>query len=217
VAAFSDVLNEVYTLTNRPELVAESTSAVKAATLKMHHAEFWPQDIYETQVNFGALDYQQQFQYKQAIPLFRTFKYARVIDPSGLASLYSPNLLGQPLDPINDGIKLLQFFTPIDPLNTLDQYKVDRKNTCYLAGAQINFRCQAQFQYILFGCYVNPNITTTGYSSWIADEHLYAIVFEAVRQVFAMIGYAEQATNYEKLVGEQIAELVRTKLPLAGE
>ena len=43
----AELIAEVYLLTNRPDRVAMTTSAVKAATLKAHKSDFFSKDIHE--------------------------------------------------------------------------------------------------------------------------------------------------------------------------
>ena len=199
MTAFSALLDEVYTITNRPDLVGETTSALKAATLKMHHTDFYAKDLYETGVLFPIADYQQQFQYKQIIPLYRSFKYARVTDPS------------------TTPVGLKQFFEMISIDNSLDSYKLNRENVVYLAGTQLNFRSITQFQNILFGCYLHPSVIPDTYNSWIADEHPYSIIFETARAVFRMIGFDEMAAKMDALVNEEVGMLRSSQLALVGE
>ena len=53
MATFTELCNDVYTMTKRPDLVAETKLAVKAATLKAHQSDFYPKDIYETGIQFS--------------------------------------------------------------------------------------------------------------------------------------------------------------------
>lgn len=48
MASLNSLVSDVYTLTNRPDLVAETALAVKKATLKMHHVDFFARDIWES-------------------------------------------------------------------------------------------------------------------------------------------------------------------------
>ena len=47
---FDELVAEVYLLTARGDLTAETQSAVKAATLKAHKSDFFSKDIFETGV-----------------------------------------------------------------------------------------------------------------------------------------------------------------------
>jgi hypothetical protein len=195
MASLSDLVADVITLTNRPDLTAETNAAIRAATIKAHHTDFYQKDLFETAIQFPTSDYQQLFTYKQLIPNFRAVSYLRKYDSVALA----PG----------------KFLTLITPENVLDSYAINREDVFYLSGVQLNIRSADQQQYYLFGCYLNPTVTTTGYSSWIADEHPFAIVFEATRVVFKMIGFDEQASAMDKAVQEEYA-LLKMQIATGG-
>jgi len=44
MATLNSLMDDVYILTNRPELVAETRLAVKKATLKLHQLDFFAKD-----------------------------------------------------------------------------------------------------------------------------------------------------------------------------
>ena len=54
MATFAELLADVYTLTNRSDLIAETKLAVKMATLKMHQRDYFYKDIRETGIQFLA-------------------------------------------------------------------------------------------------------------------------------------------------------------------
>lgn len=196
MATLAAMIADVYTLTNRPDLVGETTLAVKAATLKAHQSDYFPKDLFETGIVFNTEDFFQQLDYKSLIPLWRSAKYLRLYDNVGQTA----------------GLE----FKLVVPESVIDDYKVDKDDIYYLAGSTINIRCKISFQYLLLGCYLNPDITDAGYNSWISDEHPYAISFEAARVVFKTIGYDEQSSAYEKLVAEQYAELKTSQILANG-
>ena len=180
------LVNDVYTITKRPDLVAETTLAVKVATLKLHQADYFYRDLLETGVAFDSMSYTQQFDVKSLFPRWRAWKYVREFS-------YSENSSGAP------GV----LFTFKDPTAVIDAYKVDKNNIAYMAGSTLNLRCYRQFQYLLVSMYLNPDVTDSGYSSWIADDFPYAVETEAARVVFKQIGFDEQSSAYEKLSAEQ--------------
>lgn len=174
-------------LTNRPDLVAETNLAVKAATLKAHQADDWIKDFQEFSIQFSSSEFYQTLDYKNVVPLWRKPKYIRKYD-----AVYST-----PAD----------FLTYIDPEKVIDSYGVDRLDIFYVAGANIQIRSSTKLQYILLGAYLNPTVTSLGYSSWIADDHPFAIVYEAVATIFKTIGYDEQVVAYRTMVQEQFQQL----------
>ena len=193
---FAELVDEVYTITGRPDRVAETTAAIKSATLKAHQSDFYYKDIFETGVSFQTSDYLQQLEYRTLIPLWRAVKYLRKYDNSGQA----PG----------------KFLSLVLPENTLDRYVVEKTNIYYAAGAYLNIKSDTQEQYYLLGCYLNPDITNLGYNSWVALDHPYAIIFDAAATVFKAIGKDEEAAAYRQLVAEQFAMIKSSNIVATG-
>lgn len=193
MTTFNQLLSDVYTLTNRPDLVSETTLAVKAATLKAHRSDFYSKDIYETGISFPNLAFRQSLDYVDLIPNLRSFKYVRIVNSS-------TDDLGCPIE----------FITPDD---VLDSYGQNKTNIAYVAGRSLEMRAAVAFQYALVGAYVLPIVTADiHYTSWVADQFPYAIVYEAARVVFRTIGQMEESNSYAQLVKEEYDILGRTAL-----
>lgn len=198
MTTLTSLIADVYTLTNRPDLVGETLLAVKSATLKAHHSDFFPKDLQEEGVQFGFSLTQQTLEYKTLVPRWRSLSYLRKFDYST-----PPGTPG----------KFLEILTPT---NVLDSYSVNKEDVCYLAGLELNIRTREAQQYFLLGCYVHPNLVTETYSSWIADEHPYAIIYEAAATVFKTIGFDEQEAAYRRMVADLYAELKSDNLLANG-
>lgn len=194
MATFAELLADVYTLTNRPDLVDETKLAVKQATLKAHHTDFYPKDLYEVGVSFASAAYLQSLEYRTLIPRYRALKFLRKSDVTG-----TPGTI----------------LTVLTPEQILDSYSQQKVDICYLAGTQIEIKSSTELQYMLLGCYMHPDITELGFSSWIALDHPYAIVYEAASTLFKMIGYDEQAAMMKQNVLEQFTVL-RMELSAVG-
>lgn len=192
----AELITEVYTLTGRPDRVAETASAIKSATLKAHQSDYYYKDLFETGIAFSTSDYVQQFDYRTLIPLWRASKYLRKYD----------NTSGTPG----------KFLNLIEPEEVLDRYSVEKTNIYYYAGAFLNLKSDTEEQYYLYGCYVNPDITTATYSSWIALDHPYAIIYDAAATVFKAIGKDEEASSFRVLVAEQIAMVKQSNIVAQG-
>lgn len=192
----TELRQEVYNLTNRPALVAETLTAIRSATLKLHQLDYFYKDIYETGISFLAPAYVQTLEYRTLIPRWRSLKYLRKTDSTGQeqGALY----------------------TIITPESVLDQYGQNQLNVCYVAGAALKIRSEAALQYALLGCYVNPDISESGYNSWLALDHPYAIVFEAAAIVFKAIGDTEKFAAYTQLAAQQAAEVKLSNIQSYG-
>lgn len=186
--SFASIVSDVYTLTNRPDLVNETALAVKAATLKAHQFDDWVKDFIENAIQFSSADYYQSLDYKSVFPLWRKPRYIRCSDANGAQ--------GTVLD-------------YIVPEKVIDSYGANRTNVFYVAGAEVQIRTLAQQQYFFVGYYSNPDTTSTGFNSWIANDHPFAIIYEAASIIFKTIGYDEQVPIYRGLVAEEMQRLVQ--------
>jgi hypothetical protein len=63
-------------------------------------------------------------------------------------------------------------------------------------------------QYFAVGYYKNPDVTVSGFSSWIAKDHPFAITYEATAIIFKTIGYDKQVPIYRGMVAEEMQRLV---------
>lgn len=192
----AELISEVYTITGRPDRVAETASAIKSATLKAHQSDYFYKDVFETGVAFDSSAYVQQLDYRTLLPLWRAVKYLRKYDNTNAV-------------PGN-------FLNLIVPEQVLDRYMVEKTNIYYVAGAYLNIRSETEEQYFLLGCYLNPDITTATYNSWIALDHPYAIVYDAAATVFKAIGKDEEAAAYRGLVAEQLQLLKISNIVASG-
>lgn len=192
----SELIAEVYLITNRPDLTSQTSSAVRAATLKIHQSDYYYKDLYETGIVFSSSEYEQSIDYRLLIPRWRALKYLRKSDSAG--------------------IDTLPFFTVIDPASALDEFNQNRTDVCYVAGANVQIKSSTAFQYALLGCYINPNITATGFDSWVALDHPFSIVYEAAAQIFKQTGDTEQFAAFTQLAREQLAEVRMTNIQAQG-
>ena len=186
--SLASIISDVYTLTNRPDLVSETALAVKAATLKAHQYDDWIKDFQEQSIQFSSADYYQTLDYKSVFPLWRKPRYIRVLGSDGTPST------------------ILDY---IPPEKVIDQYGANRVDVFYVAGAEIQIRTNAQQQYFAVGYYTNPDVTTTGFNSWIANDHPFAITYEATAIIFKTIGYDEQVPVYRGMVQEEMQRLTQ--------
>jgi len=183
---------EVVTLTSRPDLdtTGQILLAIRRATLKLHTLDYFYRDLSEFSVIFASPSTQQAIDTLTMVPRWRSAKYFRYFD----AVSNTPG----------------KFFKKVDPQNVLDDYSVHRENIWYQAGDIAQFRYEAEFQYMLAGVYLYPDITPATYASWIAALQPYTIVLEAAATIFKMIGKADEARMVREDNLENIALLQRT-------
>lgn len=185
MATLAELISSVYTVTNRDDLVNETKLAVKAATLKAHGTDFYPKDLYETGIAWATPAYVQSLDYRLLVPRWRAFKFLRK---------YSDSAAGD-------------FFQLLTPDQILDSYGIQKQDICYVAGSMLEIRSSTQDTNMLLGCYLHPDTNDATYTSWIAVEQPYAIIFEAARLIFKMTGQLDTASTFNNEVVEQYAEL----------
>lgn len=192
----AELIAEVYILTGRSDRVAETLSAVKSATLKAHQSDYYYKDIFESGLAFSTLAYLQNLDYRSLLPRWRAVKYLRKYDP----------LTNTPGD----------FLNLILPEQVLDKFAIQEKDIFYVAGAFLQINSSTQQQYYLLGCYLNPDITEATYTSWVALDHPYAIIYDAAATVSKAVGKDEAAAQYKTLVAEQIAMIKMSNIVAEG-
>lgn len=193
-ATFTALLDDVYTLTNRRDLVGETKLAVKAATLRAHHSDYFSKDLFETGLSFTEKQAIQQLAPRELFPRYRALKYFR----------------------IHDGTMPMQFLEVITPEQVLDGYKLTRNDVVYEAGLVLQLRSSTEFEFALMGMYLNPQTAEDTYTSWIADAFPFAIIYEAAATVFKTIGYDEQNAAYRQMSAEMLAEVKMSNIVANG-
>lgn len=193
---FDELVEEVYVLTNRRDLVAETKSAIKAATLKAHRSDFYSKDIFETGVEFETSEFRQSLDYVSLLSNFRAFKYLRRVEDE------------------NDDVGA--FFEIISPDEVLDSYGCNKTDIAYVAGRVLEIRASVNFSKVLLGAYVLPIVREGAYNSWVAEQNPFVIIYEAARVVFKAIGYDEQSAAFTQLVAEEFNLLKMSALSDVG-
>jgi hypothetical protein len=185
----TELQNEVYAITNRPDMATQTQSAVRNATLSIHQADYFYKDLFETGIDLEVEDFLQAFDYLNPMPRFRSIKYIRKSDASGTG----------------DG----KFLDIVVPELVTDAYKINRTDIAYLAGDIIQIKSSTPLRYILVGAYVNPDITVASFSSWVARDHPFAIVALAAARIFKQVG---KDSEYAVWTGEARDELNKVRI-----
>ena len=183
MALFDSILTDIYTLTNRPNLMAESKLGIRVATTKLHGLEFWREDRIEEELAVTPVD--STFSVDLATSL-----------------LYKPRHL--------DYIKKVGsdvYFEEITPRQLLDSYGYRRFNTFYRAGNNLHFLTDTSDTSILLSYYRQPVPTEASYSSWIAETYPIFIAIEAAIFVFSSIGDKEQEKRMQDMANINLATL----------
>lgn len=209
---FTQLVNAVYTETNRPDLVAETIQKVLASALKLHCCDFFYKDIATTEAIFDAAAYIQTLDVS-AFPRYRSLSYFRKNDPSLSTYQQNPTILpplytasGQPSN------LSMGFFRVITPDDILDEFLQEKFDVCYQAGQTLFFKSSTAVQYGLVGWYQYPNLDYTldangnpvdsiNFDSWVAREFPHAIYYDAASAVLQTIGMTDAARKYDAPAG----------------
>lgn len=195
---FTELVDEVIAITKRPDLRTRTESAVRSSVLKAHTKDYFTKDIREAGVEFDAMNQVQSFIPKETYPRYRAPAYLRIYNTNSYEL---------------SGGSVGNFLNKREIYDFKDSYGYDETDIYYQAGNQLNLRASCQFQRILMGFYQFPVITESGFTSWIAEEYPYAIVFDAARDIFSSIGHTESAQSYAQLTAEQYQILTIENVP----
>jgi hypothetical protein len=184
----TEILTEVYALTKRPDLVTQSTAAVRAVTLRAHHLDFWARDLREEIVDFSTAAFTRTWAYKVAYPRFRAVNYIiKCQHPSN--EPYGKPLVNRP------------------PLASFDDYGIAMRDVWYMAGTNIQISFTEEVRKIAIGFYQHPNIDAPNYESWIADDFPWLIINRAAARILSSIGHDDLAAAAKSDAMEQEALL----------
>lgn len=201
---FDELRSEVLSIVKRPDQMPRIEAAIRAATLKAHRQDYFFRDLVETGVQFAGDSCIRNFLPSSIFGTrFRKIKYIRywMYDGTDEQTLGSPS----------------SFLTAIDIENSLDAYGYTKTNVYYMAGELVQIRTSQSLTHCLVGAYLNPIVTETNFSSWIADSNPYAIIYEACRQVFNQIGKASDAQTMTQSLIEEYSQLKLDSINRPGD
>ena|SRR6478735_6692021 len=162
---FTELLDEVFIWTKRPDLDAASRSAIRRNTLKYHRREKWFKDLAATTL-LNPDPSSPTAIIPITIPRFRQFASIRI---SGFSKPLSPMV--------------------VDDLLDKDGYA--RSDIFLIAGTNLNIKWGAGFPSIDVVYYQDPIAIEAGYDSWIANEYPDLIACAAAAEVLAFDNESE--------------------------
>ena len=166
---------QVYQITNRADLVAETKLAIRQATIAFHHANYFWRDCV-----FQLIDMSSTQGYKWNINISSTFPNLRVIDSIRLWC------------PVSETIGHEISYTQQLGCRGKEFWRVEGNNL-HLESPYTTKQFQIKY-------YKNPDLAN--YSSWVADMYPYMIVEYAAAKVLSMIGHSQLAQELLRAVGK---------------
>lgn len=208
MTTLADLAADVYTLTNRPDLVAETKLSLRKAIRKFHGAETWKRDLVSLRMDMTALTPLEPDQYRWSLDLTTFANLRRFKSVNYPAELSIPdNTTPAPLVDWTVGFRESKQFHEIAPDNLFDRYGYERTNYYIISGSTILVRSGWYIDYLDFVYYawpVIPTDTATALTSWIVNEMPDAIIEEAAGAVFKMIGKDDEFNRFQTLFAENL-------------
>lgn len=190
MATLDSLAADVYTLTNRPDLVAETKVALRKSIIKFHSADTFKRDIVSQTLQmslYPPLDVN-QFRWNIALTIFPRFRRPRQLATSTL----NPTVT---------------VFKEVASDNIFNLYGSEFQNYFFISGSSITIKAIAGFDYLNFQYYqypLVPPVSTDPITSWICDQYPDAVIEEAAGTVFKMIGKDDEYSRYQTLFAENI-------------
>ena len=194
MATLDELQQTVIGLTKRPDQVTRIRKAIKTATLKAHRKGFFARDLDRDVVVIPQATNSGVFDISTSFPLLRK-----------ISAIY----------PILDN-KLQPQLTVVTAEDLIGQLGMPKTDVFYQAGEEVNFHTSIAYQSFVVVAYNNPNVSDTGYYSWIANNYEDCITHEASRQVLSSIGKEAEGAVMEKARNDSYAELIRDNLEVGA-
>ena len=216
MATLAALAEDVYTLTNRPDLVAETILSLKKALRKYHGADTWKRDINITRIDMTALTPVAPNQYRWNIPLDTFTRYRRmkgVNYPTDL-SIPSPPVPA-PLVDYTIGFNVDRVFHEIAPDNLFDRYGYERQNYFFITGNTLLVKSGWYVDFLDYTYYMWPAIPASSgevFEDWIISSYPDSIVEEAAGQVFKMIGKDDESNRFMQMFADNLAIIKSTDI-----
>jgi hypothetical protein len=190
-AQYTSIRDQVYSLTNKSNLVTETDIAIRQAVRMAHRlGKFW-RDL--VTVPLSGL----------TVQALQTLDLSVYADFRQLAILQSP-MLDKPLDPVT----ILDLTDP-------DGYF--RPDVCYAIGTTLNIRARTPSDSYTLTYWKLPIVgDVTLLNDWIAAQHEDYVVLQASANIFAMIGEQEIKTRIESLAAQAKTDILSDNAEFVG-
>jgi hypothetical protein len=189
---WQELLDEIYTLTNRPDLVSETNLALRQAVRSAHKSGKYWRDLVEVDVVI-SVDQIQTIDLTLFAPRFRGLAYLRPTEYPDLR-----------LDE-----------TEITGLLDGDNYA--KVNVYWGFGSQLKIRAANPTASYTLAYYQYPVVTPVlAFNSWIAEDHDDLLILWAAMTVLGMIGESEIRGRLEQLATVALANLQQDNVEITA-
>lgn len=195
MTTFAEMRTKVIDLTKRPELVSLTDYAIRMATLRAHHTDFFPRDqanaLFTYTVPSGDVLFVDIADLYTVAPLFRTADFMQGEDTGTL----------QP----NENLEYVA-----DYKNFYNEYNELQSSVFTQMGENLRVRFLAPTGRVRLFYYKNPDIAVSTYSSWIANLHSDELAMWAAGIIWQRSGFQEQASSVARETIPQFKDLLIT-------
>jgi len=191
MTTFAELESLVIAQTRRPEVPAVTQAAIRTATLRAHHTDFFQRDLAASTLSYtpsSSVSFYDFTAITATLTRMRAFQLLQSIDATTLAP--TENLEYRELQDLydSDNTQRESAYTLIgDTLRVYPLSHTGKLNAYY---------------------YRNPVASETGFSSWIADTYPDELAAWAAAIVFARTGFAEMAADFQKTHVQPFKELL---------
>lgn len=180
MTTFAEMESLVTAQTRRPDVPAITKAAIKSATLRAHHVDFFPRDLTTYNLTYTPLSTAILYDFaniQNSLTRLRSLKFVQSIDA---VNSTPTEILGyRDADDIydSDGNRRLSIYT--------------------LIGATLRIYPQSATGVATAYYFQNPDTAELAYSSWIADTYPEELAMWAAGIVFARTGFLEAAKEFQ--------------------
>lgn len=181
MTTFTELEALVVAQTKRPDLTAVTQAAIRTATLRAHHVDFFPRDLAEGALTYTPSSTATFYQFTNLSSLLtrpRSLKFVQGLD----------NVTSVPVETYE--------YREIDDLYDSDGNR--RPSVYTLVGDTLRVYPLLATGSATAFYYQNPNVSGLEYSSWIADTYPDDLAMWAAAIVFARTGFAEMAADFQR-------------------
>lgn len=170
-----DLVQKVFGITGSTNMLAETVDAVERATRDAHISNKWLRDVGYITVMFGAED---------GCPS----KERQIMLPNTFSKI-TEILIKLPREQKPRPVKLAKSYTA--HLGNFENTKA------VLLGNVLHVVASDVFNDIIIGGLTRPDVSDSGYNSWIASDYPNVIIYNAAAQVLSDLGDSSSVTNFQ--------------------
>ena len=170
-----DLVQKVFGITGSTNMLAETIDAIDRATRDAHNANKWQRDVQYVSVHFGPEDG----------------------CPSKERQVILPNLFKRITEVM---VKMPREAKP-QPIKVAKSYSAHLNDSstakAVLLGNVLHVVATDVFNDLIIGGHSRPDVSDTGYNSWIAVDYPNVIIYNAAAQVLSDLGDASSVVNFQ--------------------